>query len=240
MRNIAEHIFSRSGVLAFAQAIGFTDAPFPLAVDCDAVVEHIGKRGTLRAMLVTTPDVTSHHLERVARHVRACYGTELQFFIFVLPDFKCVSIGTFSSDDLATLTLERGRVHAADVDALLELVPQNGEAGLQLALRHARALDRVRVTRRFFEDFRGQRNAVSAAWCGIPPRFLEERDRLALLLLSRLMFLYFLQRRGFLGADDAFFATALRSHFAVARRYSFYRGVLRPLFFGVLNRRPEK
>ncbi|HEY0671225.1 MAG TPA: N-6 DNA methylase, partial [Longimicrobiales bacterium] len=119
-------------------------------------------------------------------------------------------------------------------------VPENGEGGLALVMRHTRALDRLCVSDRFFTDFRAQRALVAGAWQGLPARLAVERDQLALLLLSRLMFLYFLQRRGFLCGDPEFFVAALRAHFATPRRCTFYRGVLRPLFFGVLNRRPEK
>jgi type I restriction-modification system DNA methylase subunit len=239
VRNLAENIFSRAGVLAFAKAIGFGDEPYRLKVDC-ADVEHLGRRGSLRCVLVITGDHAPDDLNRLACHVRTQCAGELQLFLFATAHYERVCVATFRVDQLATLTLVRGRIHAADVDALVELIPRNGEAGLQLALRHARALDRLRVSKRFFDDFRGQRATISKAWTGIAPRLQEERDQLALLLLSRLMFLYFLQRRGFLCSDAEFFLGRLRDHFAAPRRCSFYRAVLRPLFFGVLNRRPER
>ncbi|HEY0810000.1 MAG TPA: N-6 DNA methylase, partial [Longimicrobiales bacterium] len=238
MFNIADNIFSRAGVLAFARKIGFTDQP--IRSPRDASVELLGQRGTLSCFLVITSDVTSANLTRAARHLRHSYAAELQLFVFALPDYSQIAVATFTGADVASLTLERGRIHASDLDALNELIPQNGEGGLQLALRHARALDRVRVTHRFFEDFRGQRAVVAEAWQGIAPRCAAERNQLALLLLSRLMFLYFLQRRGFLAGQRDYFRALLRTHFSTTRRYTFYRGVLRPLFFGVLNRRPEK
>ena len=238
MFNIADNLFSRAGVLAFARKIGFTDQP--VRSPRDASVELLGQRGTLSCFLVVTSDVTSANLTRVARHLRHSYAAELQLFVFALPDYSQIAVATFTGEDVASLTLERGRIHTSDIDALNELIPQNGDGGLQLALRHARALDRVRVTHRFFEDFRGQRAVVAEAWQGIAPRCAAERNQLALLLLSRLMFLYFLQRRGFLAGQQDYFCALLRTHFSTTRRYTFYRGVLRPLFFGVLNRRPEK
>lgn len=240
MQNIAENIFSRAGLLAFAQAIGFDDAPTILSSDERGVLEHLGRRGTLRALLVTTADCSSANTGKIARHLRNSFAAELQFYIFAARDYSVVRLATFTGEELATLTLEQGRVHAPDIDALHELVPSNGASGLQLSLQHARALDRVRVGNRFFEDFRAQRATVAEAWVGIAPRLSTERDQLALLLLSRLMFLYFLQRRGFLCGNRSFFLDALRSHFSTRKRYSFYRGALRPLFFGALNRRPEK
>jgi hypothetical protein len=237
VRNIADNMFSRDGILAFAKAIGFPDEPIRLPHDDS--IELLGQRGTLRCYLINC-EVDHHTLTRIARRLRCDYAAELQLFLFATTDYARIAVATFAGDELAVLFLERGRVHASDVDALAELVPQNGECGVQLALRHARALDRMRVTTRFFDDFRAQRSVVSEAWRGILPRLTSERNQLALLLLSRLMFLYFLQRRGFLCGDQDYFRNLLRAHFTTAPRVSFYRGVLRPLFFGVLNRRPER
>ena len=237
MRNIAENIFSRAGILAFARSIGFSAEPTTLS---DPAVELLGQRGTLSCLLVHAAHFDIGELEPAARRLQAAYGTGPQLFVFSSTDYTRVCIATFGPHDLHTLILDRGRIHATDVDALSELVPQNGEGGLQLALRHVRALDRMRVTKRFFDDFRGQRALVAEAWQGIATSAKAERAQLALLLLSRLMFLYFLQRRGFLNGDLDFFLNALRVHFAQPRRYTLYRGMLRPLFFGVLNRRPEK
>jgi hypothetical protein len=240
VENIADNIFSRDGVLAFARAIGFDASPLDIPFDGDVALEHLGLRGTLRAFLVTTDERSITGTERAARLIRNRLAPELQFFVFVTPEFNQIRFATFAGNDLATLTLERGRIHAADVDALRELIPIEDAVGLQLALQHARALDRVRIGNRFFDDFRGQRALVAGAWSGIAPRFTAEREQLALLLLSRLMFLYFLQRRGFLCGNPRFFVDALRHHFHAPHKVTFYRGVLRPLFFGVLNRRPEK
>jgi hypothetical protein len=239
VQNIAPEIFSRDGVIAFARHIGFNAEPIALSNDGDVALEHLGARGSLRAFLVTTQERSTTGIERIARRIRNEFG-ELQLFIFASPDFSWIRIATFNGNDLATLTLEQGRLHAADIDALTELVPRDDAVGLHLALQHARALDRLRISQRFFEDFRAQRAVVADGWTGIPPRLQTERAQLALLLLSRLMFLYFLQRRGFLGDNPAFFLALLRKHLHAAARLTFYRSALRPLFFGVLNRRPEK
>jgi tRNA1(Val) A37 N6-methylase TrmN6 len=240
VRTIAENIFSPAGVIAFANAIGFTDVPFSVAGNGTPPVTHLGRRGTLRCIHVVVTEFDVASLNRVARQLRHHFGADSLLYILSVPDFARVCIACFNIDELCTLHLERGHIRPADVDALNELVPRNGEAGLQLALRHVRALDRVRITNRFFDDFRGQRTLVADAWQGIGPRSRAEREQLALLLLSRLMFLYFLQHRGFLAGDREFLFHALRTHLPQHRSYTFYRGVLRPLFFGVLNRRPEK
>lgn len=240
MRNIAENLFSEAGIIAFARAIGFTDEPFLLPGDAIPETTHLGKRGVVRCVQVAVAEYHVGDLNRIARRLRAHFAGEILLYIFTAPGYTHVGIACFNVDDLCALMLERGRVHQADVDALTELVPLEGEVGFHLSMRHVRALDRARVGNRFFGDFRAQRAIVAESWQGVAPRFREERDQLALLLLSRLMFLYFLQRRGFLSGEAGFFLRILRSHFAHPHHVTFYRGVLRPLFFGVLNRRPEK
>ncbi|HEY0305929.1 MAG TPA: hypothetical protein VGC44_13245, partial [Longimicrobiales bacterium] len=139
MRNIAENIFSLEGITAFARAIGFTDKPSVLPRTNGLTVTHLGQRGSLRCVHAGLADCDVANLTRVARHLRNHFGGELLLFIFSPPDCSRVCVACFNIDELCRVSLERGRIHQSDVDALTELVPQNGEAGLQLALRHIRA-----------------------------------------------------------------------------------------------------
>src|SRR5690606_34573341 len=91
------------------------------------------------------------------------------------------------------LVMDVARARPADLDTLAEMTA-HAEAGVALFLKHLRALDRRRVTHRFFEAFRAMRARVAAEWTGIPKNRRRERERLALLFLCRLMFLYFLER----------------------------------------------
>ncbi|HEY0672689.1 MAG TPA: hypothetical protein VGD27_10495, partial [Longimicrobiales bacterium] len=168
MLNFNDDIFSRAGVLRLAQALGFGSDPVRLGATCgDAIVEHLGLRGTLRCLLITTQDTTVPNLNRLARQLRAHHSGEPQLYIFAHPDYARVAVAAFGAEQLATLSLERGRLHAADIDALRELVPENGEGGLALVMRHTRALDRLCVSDRFFTDFRAQRALVAGAWQGL-------------------------------------------------------------------------
>ncbi len=143
--------------------------------------------------------------------------------------------------ELRHLTIERQAVRATDLEALQEMIALPEEGGIALVLRFARALDRSRVTVRFFVDFRAQRARVAAAWQGVPAQAKGDREQLALLFLCRLMFLYFLQRRGHLAGDDAFLANLVRRwQQRRSRRRTFFRRVLEPLFFGALNTRPQQ
>ncbi len=96
-----------------------------------------------------------------------------------------------------------------------------------------RALDRESVTRQFFERFRNGVHDVAAALRATTREREDAAGSQALLILSRLLFLYFIQRKGWLSGEARFLADRLDA--AVRRRSEFFAGVLLPLFFGCLN-----
>ncbi|MEC9398534.1 MAG: hypothetical protein VX475_12990, partial [Myxococcota bacterium] len=59
---------------------------------------------------------------------------------------------------------------------------------------------------------------------------------MALLVMLRLVVLYFLQARGALDGEKRYFARRLAAHAGQQMRENFWNGTLKPLFFGALNR----
>lgn len=198
----------------------------------------VGRSGSLDALLMETdPGAGPDRVARLARRVRGRNPARLHLYVAAGPEYHRLTLGAFGLDDaFHCLSVERHRIRRSDLDALEEMAPRGGEAGLELAIRYARALDRSRATRRFFNDFRGRRDAVAEAWMGVPVDAVRERAQLALLFLSRLTFLYFLQRRGALERDDRYLVHLFGRW--TGGDDSFYRARLQPLFFGALNRRP--
>lgn len=199
-----------------------------------------GERGSVAAAAVTVNcPVEPRVISRVTRDLRL-NGTARPWLVVITDRSESVvviaSLGI--GDDVRTLTIERDAVRAHDIETLEEMVPQSGAAGIELALRHARALDRARVSQRFFKDVKSHRAALADAWTGLPHRARHERDQLALLQLCRLMFLYFLQKRGHLAGNSEYMRDLLGSFDVRRARTSFYRSRIRPLFFAVLNTRP--
>src|SRR5688572_20446678 len=97
-----------------------------------------------------------------------------------------------------------------------------------------RALDRESVTRQFFQRFRRAVTDVADALAAAVPR--EEREAIdgqALLILSRLLFLSFIQEKGWLNGERRFLVDRLEHE--IGRGREFFSGVLVPLFFGCLN-----
>lgn len=96
-----------------------------------------------------------------------------------------------------------------------------------------RALDRESLTRQFFERFRRAVGDVSKAIRTATNEPQDAADGQALLLLSRLLFLYFIQQKGWLNGERRFLVDRIEA--AVREKRGVYDGLLRPLFFGCLN-----
>jgi hypothetical protein len=125
--------------------------------------------------------------------------------------------------------LTRPTAHAVDRLNLLAL----GEAA-SLPRVFDRALDREAVTRLFFQRFRGAvRDVAAALTAALPDEPREQVDGEALLILSRLLFLSFVQEKGWLNGERRFLVDRLEHE--VRRGREFFVGVLLPLFFGCLN-----
>ncbi|MDE0643870.1 MAG: Eco57I restriction-modification methylase domain-containing protein [bacterium] len=106
------------------------------------------------------------------------------------------------------------------------------------ALTSSLVLTRVRlsfnadaVTRSFFKEFKEHRKRFAAKIEGIP-----DEDQLlwyASVLLNRLMFVYFIQQKGFLDGDREYLRHRLemvRDHYGPDEFYAFFRKFLLPLF----------
>ncbi len=125
----------------------------------------------------------------------------------------------------------------SELDILAGLAVGDASNASDLVLAQVRALDREEVTRRFFLEFRRHRAELAAAITGLPPSASQDRLDLALVLLSRLLFLYFIQRKSWLAGDSAYLRHLYES--ALRNGVPFFRQRLKRLFFGALNRPPR-
>ena len=131
-----------------------------------------------------------------------------------------------------TLELDLKKPSAAGLASLARLVATSDSGALAFAARAAEALASETVGRRFFREFRSALEKLSA---GLPgPMPVEDRHSLALLQLTRILFLYFVQTKGWLAGRERFLAEQVDRCLRRGRRI--HRDLLRPLFFGTLNR----
>ena len=232
-----------AGVGRLAAALGYSLVEPPEGVPLDdrddagghvpLARRHIASGGGIQVVLALDGD-DPPAVVRAAR-VRALLGGAPRPVLLVWPTGDLLTVATSGIDGRPrSVSLSVAAPRGVDVDTLAELAARDDGAIAALA-RHGRALDRSALTRRFFRDFRAQRDAISAAWLGIPERARSERDQLALLFLSRLVFLYFLQRQGHLLERATYLIDLVRASAAEPAERSIFTRSLAPLFFGVLN-----
>jgi hypothetical protein len=118
------------------------------------------------------------------------------------------------------------------------LAARPGDSALALAARAAEVLAEEGLTRRFFRDFSRLHGLAAARLAGMPRASAADRRDLALVILTRLLFLYFVQARGWLAGRSDFLPSLLDT--ALGRGHPFHRGVFEPLCFGALNVPPER
>lgn len=116
----------------------------------------------------------------------------------------------------------------------LACTPEGGS--LAFAAMAADALSVETVGHRFFREFRTTLDRMAL---GLPgPMHTEDRHGLALLQLTRVLFLYFIQSKGWLAGRHRFLAEEMDK--CLSRGRKIHRHLLKPLFFGTLNRPKEE
>ncbi len=134
-----------------------------------------------------------------------------------------------------TLELDLRNPSAETLASVRRLAACSEGSSLAFAAKAAEALSSETVGHRFFQEFSRTLDNLSA---GLPgPLRREDRHSLALLQLTRVLFLYFIQSKGWLGQRERFLAEEVDG--CLRRNRKIHRDLLRPLFFGTLNRPKE-
>lgn len=141
-----------------------------------------------------------------------------------------------SSPRVVALVASQEHVVDSDSETLCALSAAASDSDLATHARWLEILGRDAVSRSFF---RAMHSSVAQLAASLPPAVSEkDRNELALLYLSRLLFLSFIQTKGWLNGDHAFLANRFADCMGAGGR--FHATVLAPLFFGTLNTRPAK
>jgi hypothetical protein len=104
-----------------------------------------------------------------------------------------------------------------------------------------RAFDRDRVSRAFYDRFKSEHEAFADFISGISA--VADQAWYASLMLNRLMFVYFIQRKGFLDQNPNYLSdrlAAVRQSAGKGKFHSFYRQFLRRLFHEGLGTPPRE
>jgi hypothetical protein len=240
------------GLAPIARAVGFAGAAAPLDADTRRAIGLAGVGdarivagpGAARALLVDTGNALPLRdvLPRLAAKLSA--RTPHVLWLLLAVDRQTeggarhVAFAAWPGDcrppRLSALVVERARVIDSDADTLRALAAAGAagavESDLVMHARWVEILGRNALTLRFYRALEHAVDALAASSNHPAP---AARGEIALLTASRLLFLSFLEAKGWLDGDRAFLAN--RFDRCMAAGGGFHRRVLQPLFFGTLN-----
>jgi N-6 DNA Methylase len=237
---------SPDGVAAILMELGFPEPLLPLDSEAIAALGFPASvrtariaqgSGALRGLALELDDSgdTRETLTRVASALARNASQLLWLVIASRASGAEAAIVCWRSDRtqirIASALWRADRVAQSDAETLCTLAAVGADSDL---LTHARWLDvlgREAITSRFFRNLQRVITDLGASLTGRIDT--AERRDLALLYVSRLIFLCFLETKGWLNGDFSFLANGYSRCIDGGGRYQ--RRVLEPLFFGTLN-----
>ena len=195
--------------------------------------------GSARALLLEAGDAPlKETLTRTAARLALRAPQLLWLLIAVDRPHQHVAVVTFSREHnpprTRALFCDRANVMDSDAETLCALASARGQVDVLMHCRWTEILGREALTRRFYMMLE---RVVETLAASIPSLGRDDSHDLALLYVSRLLFLSFLETQGWLNGDHGFLANGFADCMAGGGRY--HTRVLKPLFFGTLNTPPR-
>ncbi|HJU66342.1 MAG TPA: DNA methyltransferase, partial [Gemmatimonadaceae bacterium] len=234
---------------AVASALGFTGQRLPLdqstrvslGLDPLATDTSIARgQGALRALLVRSQAGISLRdaIVSIAASLSARSPLLLWMVFGIDSDGGQVGLAVWSAEcrrpRVAALLVERDAIAPSDAETLCALASIPRVADVLTHARWLEILGRDALTRRFYRALERLVRTLAEGALGVAT--LSDRRELALLHISRLLFLSFIETKGWLNDDRRFLENAFADCMAGGGR--FHQRVLLPLFFGTLNTAP--
>ena len=193
-------------------------------------------RGGLRCLLMTLPDsAPPREVLHETANALARKSPHLLWVLIATGASGQVAICVFEQRDrnarIHALIAATNRVIESDAAALASLSSASGAADVLTHSRWAELLGREAITARFFRSLQSVIANMSRSLTPSPGA--ADARELALLTVSRLLFLSFVESKGWLDADFDFLSNRFADSIAHGGR--FHRNVLNALFFGTLN-----
>jgi hypothetical protein len=240
------HAQSIEGAASILRELGFNEPLLPLERKARSALklpENIRNAGItsgtdcLRALVLELTGASDFR-QTVSAAARALSNTAPQFLWIVCavhPEAAELAIACWSSTRsgvrIVSLLCRRDKLFKSDAETLCALCAVVGESALVTHSRWLDVLGREAITRRFFSALQGVVADLAQSLTGRVSQM--ERDELALLYISRLLFLSFLETRGWLNGDFGFLSNGYSR--CIGERGRYQQKVLEPLFFGTLN-----
>lgn len=237
---------TREGVANLARLLGFNGPLLPLddaakdalGLPASVLSAHIAQGvGSIRGLALDFQDDADlrQSLTAVANAL-ARHSPQLLWMIIATRNLtREVAIVCWSSSGsrtrIVSLLAHRERLFESDAETLCALASATSDSDLFTYSRWLDILGRESITRRFFRVL--EKTVVELANSVGARVSRTERQELALLYVSRLIFLSFLETKGWLNGDFGFLGNGYSECIAAGGNYQ--RKVLEPLFFGTLN-----
>lgn len=178
-------------------------------------------------------------LNRLAHRLGANAPQLLWLILAVNPHDSEIAIATVdasrSRPRVAALVTRRGHIVDSDSETLCALAAAHTDSDVFTHCRWLEILGRESVSRRFFRALEQMVARLAASLQ--PPMSKADSLELALLYVSRLLFLSFLETKGWLDRDQGFLGNRYADCMVAGGKY--HQRVLAPLFFGTLNTNPR-
>ncbi len=241
---------SPDGRLAVARELGFRGEALtldavarerlrpPITVRAATLVAGVG---ALRALLIDSTEVES--LRQLLTSLAAPLGSRSAHVLWTVIassasgdeiGIACWQPGARGSRTVA-LVAQRARIVASDAESLCALAAATDVDDLAVYTRWCELLGCGALSRKFYRILESRVRTLAESLTGVPA---SERSELALLCVSRLLFLSFLEAKEWLNGDRAFLSASFDGCMAGGGR--FHQRVLLPLFFGTLNTRMSR
>ncbi|GAC1657488.1 MAG: hypothetical protein NVS4B3_24070 [Gemmatimonadaceae bacterium] len=234
---------------ALAAAVGCGEPPGPLDVEARralAIPDAFTRAsvatgpGALRALLVETQAAISlrEDIGRLAAKLVTRTPHLLWIVLATDPRGSSVAVATWTADRAvprtAALIADRTRILDSDAETVRSLASARGMVDILTHARWTEVLGREALTRRFFVTLeRSVRGLADGLTYSAPTTGHRHRMELALLTVSRLLFLAFLEAKGWLDGDHDFLSRTFAQQMSAGGDY--HRRFLVPLLFGTLN-----
>ena len=210
-------------------AIGLTDALREVHVTAGP-----GSVRVLAACVATGPPLREQ-LSRVAARLQSRAPHVLWLIAFADTRDATFALAAWSGDRrsprVRSLLVDRTRVMDSDAETVCALAAATCHDDVLLHLRWTEVLGRDALTHRFYRELEQRVAGLADSASRRAPE--DDRRALALLHTSRLLFLGFLEAKGWLDGSRSYLSDAF-DH-CMARGGGFHADTLRPLFFGTLN-----
>ncbi len=224
----------------FAEMLGWNRFTKDLPIKVNGIVFHLRAVAEKRGVTVFVCNQLPEHKDRMAieRVITASYREHLIIFTEKSSGIQewqwvrrepgkpaSVRKETFRRSDTGERLIQRleGIVFSLEEEERLNTVAVSGRVN--------RAFDIDRVTKRFFDQFKQEHKSFLDFIRGIQSQ--SDREWYASLMLNRLMFVYFIQKKGFLDGDENYLQNklhSLRDEGRLDEFHTFYRSFLLRLF----------